>query len=321
MRQDNDITPVINGTSSLQTEGQGCSVSWKVAMDTYLAQKDVRPSSRKAYRKALLQFFEWVEATGRTLSSLTAEDIINFREDLLANNRSSLTTAMYIVSIRGFYEWAEAQKLYPNIARSVKASHDKGIVKMHLTEKQASDLLAFEQQKSPRNYAMINLMLRTGLRTAEVSAIDIEDIRFLNGTRILWVKGKGHDDKKDFVVLTDAAYGPIKDYFDANGRVSGPLFVCEGSNSRGRRLSTRSVQLICKWGLRQIGLDDHLYSAHSLRHTTGVQILKNGGTMFDVQDVLRHSSPETSQIYVESIKEERRLENPSETLLDKSFNI
>jgi integrase/recombinase XerC/integrase/recombinase XerD len=290
-------------------------------MDTYLAQKDVRPSSRKAYRKALLQFFEWVEATGRTLSSLTAEDIINFREDLLANNRSSLTTAMYIVSIRGFYEWAEAQKLYPNIARSVKASHDKGIVKMHLTEKQASDLLAFEQQKSPRNYAMINLMLRTGLRTAEVSAIDIEDIRFLNGTRILWVKGKGHDDKKDFVVLTDAAYGPIKDYLDANGRVSGPLFVCEGSNSRGRRLSTRSVQLICKWGLRQIGLDDHLYSAHSLRHTTGVQILKNGGTMFDVQDVLRHSSPETSQIYVESIKEERRLENPSETLLDKSFNI
>lgn len=321
MQRGSNITIANRGTSSLPVGELAGNVSWRVIVNAYLAQKDVRPSSRNAYRKALTQFFLWVEGTGRTLDSLTAEDILLYREQFLAEGKSSLTASLYIVSIRGFYEWAEAQKFYPNIARGVKSTHDKGIVKMHLTEKQASELLSYEQQRSVRDYAMINLMLRTGLRTAEVSSIDIDDIRFLNGTRVLWVKGKGHDDKKDFVVLTDAAYGPVKVYIDARGRVSGPLFICEGSNSQGRRLSTRSVQAVCKQGLRAIGLDDHLYSAHSLRHTTGVQILKNGGTMFDVQDVLRHSSPETSQIYVESIKEERRLEKPSETLLDKSFTF
>lgn len=321
MKRHQNITPATYGPATLPAGEGRMPVSWHVAMDAYLAQKDVRPSSRNTYRKALVQFFGWMDSSGRTLDALTAEDIIAFREQFLAAGNSSLTASLYVVSVRGFYEWAEAQKLYPNIARSVKATHDKGIVKMHLTEKQAADLLTYEQQRSPRDYALVNLMLRTGLRTVEVNAANIEDIRFLNETRVLWIKGKGHDDKKDFVVLTDAAYGPVKDYIDAGGRVSGPLFVCEGSNSQGRRLSTRSVQMICKEGLRAIGLNDHLYSAHSLRHTTGVQILKNGGTMFDVQDVLRHSSSETSQIYVESIKEERRLSNPSESLLDKSFKL
>ena len=321
MRRRQNTTPAVQGPANLPAGEGKMLVSWQAAMDAYLAEKDVRPSSRRTYRKALVQFFGWMTSTGRTLDTLTAEDVIAFREDFLAAGKSSLTASLYVVSVRGFFEWAEARKLYPNIARSVKSTHDKGIVKMHLTEKQASDLLTYEQQRSPRDYAMVNLMLRTGLRTVEVNAINIEDIRYLNGTRVLWVKGKGHDDKKDFVVLTDAAYGPVKAYIDACGRVSGPLFICEGSNSQGRRLSTRSVQMVCKQGLRAIGLDDHLYSAHSLRHTTGVQILKNGGTMFDVQDVLRHSSPETSQIYVESIKEERRLVSPSESLLDKSFNI
>lgn len=321
MRRSSNISPVAQGPSSLPV-GEGMPpVSWRIAVNAYLAQKDVRASSRNAYRKALNQFFGWVDATGRALPSLTAEDILTFREEFIASGKSSLTAAMYIVSVRGFFEWAESRKLYPNIARSVKATHDKGIVKMHLTEKQAADLLSYEKESNQRNYALVNLMLRTGLRTFEVSNIDIDDIRFLNGTRVLWIRGKGHDDKKDFVVLTDTAYEPLREYMDRRGRVSGPLFVCEGSNSQGRRLSTRSVQMICKEGLRAIGLDDHLYSAHSLRHTTGVQILKNGGTMFDVQDVLRHSSPETSQIYVESIKEERRLEKPSESLLDKSFAI
>ena len=172
-----------------------------------------------------------------------------------------------------------------------------------------------------RDFAMVNLMLRTGLRTIEVSRADIGDIVSKRGRRILKVWGKGHSEKDDFVVLTNDAYKPIKDYLKHRPEAGPeePLFACEGLDSKGRRMSTRRIQAICKEGLRSIGLDGHEYSAHSLRHTTGTQILLNGGTMFDVQNVLRHTTPATSQLYVNTIMEDKRLDDASEQLLDKSF--
>ena len=66
-------------------------------------------------------------------------------------------------------------------------------------------------------------------------------------------------------------------------------------------------------------MDGREFSAHSLRHTTAVAILKHGGNITDVQEVLRHASPVTSQIYTESVKEEMRLQNAPEMMLDFGF--
>ena len=66
-------------------------------------------------------------------------------------------------------------------------------------------------------------------------------------------------------------------------------------------------------------MDGKEFTAHSLRHTTAVAILKHGGNITDVQEVLRHSSPVTSQIYTESVKEELRLEHAPEMCLDYAF--
>ena len=175
-----------------------------------------------------------------------------------------------------------------------------------------------------RNYAMINLMLRTGLRTIEVSRADVGDITTKRDRRILKVWGKGRSEKDSFVVLTEPAYLPIKEYLDnirPYAKAAEPLFAGIGLGHNGNRLSTRSIQSICKEALRSIGLEGHEYSAHSLRHTTGTQILLNGGTMMDVQNVLRHSSPATSQIYVNTIMEDKRLDDASEQILDDSFKI
>ena len=84
-------------------------------------------------------------------------------------------------------------------------------------------------------------------------------------------------------------------------------------------MAPRSIQYLCKEALKAIGLDGHEYSAHSLRHTTGVLILKNGGDWKDVQRVLRHASPATSQIYTASIEEEMRLDSNPEGLLDDAI--
>ena len=84
-------------------------------------------------------------------------------------------------------------------------------------------------------------------------------------------------------------------------------------------MSTRLIQMIIKRGLRAIGLDSHAYSAHSLRHTTATQIIKNGGTIMDVKRALRHSSINTSMIYTASIEDEERLQKAPEDLLENAF--
>jgi integrase/recombinase XerC/integrase/recombinase XerD len=224
-----------------------------------------------------------------------------------------------------FYEWVEANKLYPNIAKGIKTPPRKqAFKKQHLTDAKSTELLEHFKEMSLRDFAIVNLILRTGLRTIEVVRADIADITFRGDRRILkvWGKGKLKSDKEDdFVVLSDKVYTPIAEYLATRkGAKSGePLFVSNSRQNKGERLTTRTISYLCKEGMRAIGLDGKEFSAHSLRHTTAVAILKQGGSITDVQGVLRHSSPVTSQIYTESIKEEMRLKSAPELMLDNAF--
>ena len=135
------------------------------------------------------------------------------------------------------------------------------------------------------------------------------------------IQGKGRDEKDNFVILTDKVYQPIVRYLATRGKLSGsePLFTSTSNNSRGDRLTTRSISGMAKEGLRAIGLDEKVYTAHSLRHTTAVNILRAGGSMEQVQDTLRHANINTSQIYTATVKEEMRLKNSGERLIDAMF--
>ena len=295
------------------------SVSIIEAVEVFLSECDIRANSKNVYRRGLLYFFKWVEQTGRTISDLTRADIITFKDSLLATH-SNLSVAGYLVAVRRFYEWAEGNKLYPNIAKGIKSPKRKNAyLKEHLRENQIAELLKHFEGNT-RDYAIVNLLLRTGLRCIEVVRANIEDVTYKGGQRILKVWGKGRDERDAFVVLTDKAYKPIKEYLDTRGSTTlkEPLFVSTSNRNLKGRLTTRTISKICKEGFRAIGIDGKEYTAHSLRHTTAVMLLKSG-SLSDVQSVLRHSSPATSQIYTKSIEEELRLANPSEMKLDTVF--
>ena len=306
----------VSGTS-VPVVNQGVSI--EEAIELFVSECDIRENSRNVYRRGLLYFFKWVEKTGRTISELTRADILAFKETLLQTH-SNLTIAGYMVALRRFYEWTEGCKLYPNIARGIKSPKRKNAyLKEHLRENQIHQLLQ-HFEGNPRDYAIVNLLLRTGLRCVEVVRANIDDITYKGGQRILRVWGKGRDEKDAFVVLTDKAYAPIKAYLDTRGATTlkEPLFISTSNRNLKGRLTTRSISKICKEGFRAIGIDGKEYTAHSLRHTTAVMLLKHG-TLSDVQSVLRHASPATSQIYTKSIEEELRLANPSEMKLDGIF--
>ena len=288
----------------------------------YVAQEDVKESSKKLYARTLRLFFEWVANEGKQVAQLTKADIVEYKNALFGNGLTALSVASYLTSLRKFYEWAESEKLYPNIVKGVKTPRrTQAFKKQHLTEEKSAELLTHFEALSLRDYAIVNLILRTGLRTIEVVRADVGDITFKANRRILKVHGKGHDEKDDFVVLTDKAYQPIADYLKTRkkAKASEPLFTSDSNRNTGERLTTRTISGLCKNGLKAVGLDGREFTAHSLRHTTAVMILKNGGELTEAQAVLRHTSPATTQIYTESIKEELRLKDAPETRLDNVF--
>lgn len=301
----------------------GNTNNWRGLVATFIATQDVRESSRSLYTRTLSQYFVWMEQSGKSLNLLTRQDVLEYKDYLQERSLSSLTIGSYITAVRKFYEWTEAEKLYPNVAKGIKTPRRKqAFKKQHLTDEKSKELLDHFQNLSLRDYAIVNLILRTGLRTIEVVRANIEDITFKGDRRILRVWGKGHAEKDDFVVLSDKTYLPIKNYLAAarrGAKAGEPLFTSTSNHNAGGRLTTRTISSICKEGLKAVGLDGKEFTAHSLRHTTAVAILKHGGQITDVQSVLRHTSPVTSQIYTESVKEELRLQNAPEMKLDEAF--
>jgi len=291
-------------------------------MDRFIADQDIKSNSKALYRRTLKIYFAWAMRSGYPLSEIGRPQILEYKEELLRAGMSSLTVGSYVTSVRRFYEWTEANKLYPNVAKGVKTpARKQQFRKQPLLPAQATELLNYYQGKALRDYAIITLLLRTGLRTVEVSRAKVEDIQFKGSQRVLLVQGKGRDERDNFVLLTDKSYQPIAEYLSTRDKVKGsePLFTSTSNNSLGSTLTTRSISQIAKDGLRAIGLDEKAYTAHSLRHTTAVNILRAGGTLEQAQFTLRHSNPATTQIYTATLNEERRLENSGEALLDSLY--
>ena len=291
-------------------------------LTSFLNGLDIMETSRETYRWGLVRFFKWIRSSGRSLETLSPADIMSFKNSLMKEKLSPLTIGGYVTAVRMFYSWTETSLLYPNIARSVRPPRGrKGFRKCALSPQESASLLDYLKERSLKDYAIVNLILRTGLRTIEVSRADIGDVVRKRGKRVLKVWGKGADEKDAYVILGQPVWGPIQEYLGQRKAYSktDPLFVTEGKGHKGVRMAPRSIQYLCKEALKAIGLDGHEYSAHSLRHTTGVLILKNGGDWKDVQRVLRHASPATSQIYTASIEEEMRLDSNPEGLLDDAI--
>lgn len=291
-------------------------------IDSFISSQDVRQNSKDLYRRTLRLYITWTNSKGLQLSEITRIHILGYKEELLASGMSSLTVGSYINSVKRFYEWTEATKYYPNVAKGVKApKRTQQFRKRPLQPEQATALLSYYQGRALRDYAIVSLLLRTGLRTVEAIRANVGDITYRGSQRVLLVKGKGRDEKDNFVILTDKAYKPIAEYLATRDNTvqADPLFTSTSNNSNGSRLSTRTISYIAKEGLKAIGLDERAFTAHSLRHTGATNILRTTGDLEQTRLFCRHSNPATTLIYTATLEEERRLKNSGEALIDSLY--
>jgi integrase/recombinase XerD len=272
----------------------------------FLKSLDIRQSSKNTYGRQLQEFFLWLSQENITVPS--REDLLAYKSFL--NNDKELaafTVGGYLTAVRRFFEWLEAIKVYPNIAKGIKGpKRRRGFKKDALTVEQVKLLLhAIDQStlSGKRDFAILNLMIRTGLRTIEIARANREDISRQGGETVLFIHGKGRDGKDEIVLLTEHTLQPIKNYMHARGKVrdEDALFASHSTKNKGKPLTTRSVSRIVKNRLREIDLDDARLTAHSLRHTAITLSLLAGATPQEARAMARHSDINTTLIYAHNI--------------------
>ena len=267
----------------------------------YIAYLDSSPKTVETYTRALRQLFSYFSLNGITQPQ--REDIIAFRDELKASGHKPTTVQSYITATKIFFSWTEQEKLYPNIAEHLKgAKLDRNHKKDYLTSGQVKEVLASidrSTEQGLRNYAMLFLMITGGLRTIEVARADIGDLRTLGDNSVLYVQGKGREEKTDYIKLSAPAEQAIRAYLKARGEKDeeAPLFSSTSNNNRGARLTTRSVSGIVKTRLQQAGYDSEKLTAHSLRHTAVTLSLLAGKDITEVQQFARHANIATTMIY------------------------
>lgn len=274
-------------------------------LDSFISTVDVTAGTRKSYRKKVKAFFTWMVET-RTMNP-RREDILRYKADLTDRGLSPLTVSAYLTPLRLFFSWMEAEDRYPNITAGVKgAKKPAGFRKESLTVDQVKTVLETIDRSTPqgkRDFAILNLLFRTGIRTAELITADIEDIRQEGGIAVLDVKGKGHDSKDEFVLLTQEALQPIYEYLGTRKatKEADPLFTSVSNNSRGQRLTTRTIRGMVKYYFTEGGLNSPKLTAHSTRHTFATMALLNGAQPIQVKEALRHKDLQTTMIYTHVI--------------------
>ena len=288
----------------------------------FLLSLDVKPATVAYYQRCLKQYTDYLTKTGLDPVQVQREDLIQYKRTLINSGRGSLTVAAYLQVCKSFYSWISDEFGTRNLARNIKApTRQKKFRRQPLTPEQASLLLQHFERGNLRDYAMVNILIRCGLRTIELSRLNVSDIKYKSGQRVLMVQGKGRIDKSEFVVLSPKCDKVLSEYVRSRGRVvnGSPLFISVAKKNRGGRIGTYTISRIVKSGLREIGIDGPDFSAHSLRHTCGTCILRAGGTLEQAGAVLRHISTETTKIYTATFRDEKRLSDPAEFLLDSIY--
>jgi integrase/recombinase XerD len=157
-----------------------------------------------------------------------------------------------------------------------------------------TDALLRSFDRSPvglRNAAIVRLLLRLGLRAAEVAALDLDDIDWRAGEVV--VQGKGRHESR-LPLPSDVGRALAAYLRRGRPRASARhLFLCSRAPHTGMRSS--AIVAVARTALRRAGVLSG--GAHLLRHTAATQLLRGGASLPEIAHVLRHRHIDTTAIY------------------------
>lgn len=242
--------------------------------------------------------FRFGESLGN-LDKITQHDVVKFICELRGGTAPrDKTVPSHLRNLFRFMFWSGKTKR--DLATSIPRARQpaRSTLPRYLEPKEVDKLLDAAWAPTPvgrRNYAMLMVLARVGLRAPEVIAIQLDDIDWRNGTILIRGKGKRHDR----MPLPDDLGKAIVDYIK-NGR-RGPSRTLFVSNTPPHRpfvdaqiLNTALTQAFAETGLKP---PQKYVGSHVLRHSLATDMLRKGASLDEIGDVLRHRSRMSTTIY------------------------
>ena len=276
------------------------------------AERRYSPLTVRNYRRDIELFIAWCEqSAGERFdpAGITVDDI---REWIVVRSdekkckkdepkRKSSSVNREISSLRSFFKYLRregvvATDIFANIS-SLKAPKR---LPVFIPESKMPNLIGELDEESGdgdfegvRDALIILMFYGCGLRLAELVGIGVDD--FSSDCSTLKVRGKG--DKERIIPVADAVRRQLAGYLELRGQN-----ICtDGEKSlfltrEGRRISRSKVYRIVRESLAKAGVQGKK-SPHVLRHTFATHLLNAGADMRDIQELMGHSSLQTTQVY------------------------
>jgi integrase/recombinase XerC len=268
----------------------------KAWLGTLEHQRRLSPHTLANYARAVGVLLALKGDTG--LREVEAQHVRRYVARLHASGLSGRTLALTLSAWRGLFHWLARHRGFPaNPAQGVRAPKSPRRLPKVLSVEQAQQLLEAPEDATPedkRDRAMFELLYSSGLRLAELVALDCDDGRLDLREAQVTVTGKGA--KTRTVPVGARAREALRDWLKARALVARPeeraLFV----GARGRRIAPGTVQARLRAWSRRRGLGAAVHP-HMLRHSFASHVLQSSQDLRAVQEMLGHASIATTQVY------------------------
>jgi integrase/recombinase XerD len=274
------------------------------AVDTYAEylrqERGLAPATIIYHRRFIARLLVSRFGSGRIdLSVLQANDVITFVQQEAARS-APVSAKLLTTALRSFLTYARfsgAIRRDLAVAVPTVANWSLSGIPKTLTREQVKRVLAGCNRQTAtgrRDYAVLLLLARLGLRGGEVATLGLDDIDWTAGT--LSVHGK--NGKLSKMPLPKEVGQAIAAYL-RRGRPSVPTraVFLRGRPPAGALRGAVAVSIIVRYALARAGVQSASKGAHQFRHTLATEMLREGASLAEVGEVLRHENTKTTTIY------------------------
>lgn len=259
----------------------------------------LRGSSPNTIKKYLYYNRTFLDYTKKPATTVTEDDIKEYLADLLTKGQENSTVALARSALLFFYNEIHGKGFI-----KIKTPKIQKKLPVVLTNEEIKKLIqAADHEKSK---LMIMLLYASGLRISECLNLKVEDLEL--SQRIAWVRG-GKGGKDRMVILSQALVQELKGYLTKHDIASG--IIIRGKDGP---MNPRSAQKIVTNAARNAGINKPV-TPHKLRHSFATHLREAGTDLRLIQELLGHSSIQTTEIYTHvSAEEKRKVVSPLDTL-------
>lgn len=260
-------------------------------LQIYLAVKKLDGLSIRTLKNYNYNLIKFSDMLRKPLATVTTMDIRMFLANRCKNMKPSSTNEQMFV-LKSFFSWLFIEEYIPkNPTLKLKPTKEPSRLRHALSVDEIEILR--QKCENIREKALLEFTYSSGCRLAEIVGIDKEDINWTNKT--LKVIGKGN--KERVVCFNTKAKYLLQEYLLSRNDNNPALFVCnKGEHTRlGKRSIQREITIIAE----RANLGKAIYP-HLLRHSIATHLLAAGMALHNVQALLGHSDPKTTEIYAET---------------------